>query len=242
MTTTRDLALPQRITCLKHLAAGKPVDVTATITGLTAETVLDLASHHGYPDRDKLAWAVDVLTKKHQDQAHADIPTANAPRVPAAPPRPAVAAVPQPAAPSRPADDLRALVDVATVHPSKRIQSAAAKLLEQAERLRSLLEEDDRKNAARRHAEAEKAKARAEVQRLEEQLAAAKAKLRGSSTSSTTKAAAAGTRKGTPLHKGEHPCRHDGCDKVYDTPQGRSLHERMKCEHRPQADTEAAAS
>lgn len=123
MTTTKDLEIPQRITVLKHLAGGKPIDVTATITGLTAETVLDLASHHGYPDRDKLAWAVDVLTKKHADTVRGGIPAG---------------------------------------------------------------------------------------------------------TATTTR-----SKKGRPLPKGEHPCRHDGCDRVYDTPQGRSLHERMKCEHRP---------
>lgn len=226
MTTTKALEIPQRITVLKHLAGGKPIDVTATITGLTAETVLDLASHHGYPDRDKLAWAVDVLTKKHADTVRCGIPAATARP---GPPRPApVAAVPtHPEKREQPSSRLADLVDTALAHPSKRIRTAADRLLDQADKLRDLIREDDQKNAARRKIEAEKAAARAEVERLQEQLAAAKAKLRGQAP------AAARSKKGRPLPKGEHPCRHDGCDRVYDTPQGRSLHERMKCEHRP---------
>lgn len=234
MTTTKDLDLPQRITVLKHLAGGKPIDITATITDLTPETVLNLASHHGYPDTSKLAWAVDVLTKKHNDDKKATVPASSPPRLAPAP-RSAGHTQPIPTTPPPPAGSLDTLLEVAREHPSKRIQNAAGRIDSYAQQLRDLLREDDEKNAARRKIEAEKAEARREVERLEEQLAAAKAKLRrkGTATGSTS-------RKGRPLPKGHHPCSHTGCVRVFDTPQGRSLHERTKCEHRPT--TEQVAS
>lgn len=239
MTTTKGLDLPQRITVLKHLAGGKSVDITATITDLTPETVLDLASHHGYPDTSKLAWAVDVLTKKHDDNQRAAVPASTAPRLAPAPKdvRPAQPSTNPAAAatPPRASDSLDTLLEVAREHPSKRIQNAASRINTCAQQLRELLRQDDEKNAARRKIEAEKAEARREVERLEEQLAAAKAKLRRKGTVSGST-----SRRGRPLPKGHHPCSHASCDRVFDTPQGRSLHERTKCEHRPTAEQVAS--
>lgn len=234
MTTTSSKATvtdTKRLATLKHLASGKGLDVVATIVGLPKETVLDIGSRHGYPDTEKLAWAADIVEKKIHDGA-TDLPagrplpktTGAAPTSPAAAPVPHPAHAPEPL--TRP-DEIRVLLNTAKAHPSKRIQAQANRVFDAVDRLRELLREDEEKHAERRKADAAKAAARAEVERLEAQLTAAKAKLRG-------KPAAA--KKSHPLTKGEHPCRNEGCDKVYDTPQGRSLHERMKCEHRPAAE------
>lgn len=228
--TTQNVTPEQRLTVLKHLAGGKSLDVVAAIVNLKRETVLDIASHHGYPDRDKLSWAVDVLTKKPDDDQVASIPPAQHTERIARPQTPAAAASSPVVAAAGPAqqDEIRGLLDSARTHESKRIQRAAERVLEDLKKLRQLLRDDQAKHAERRRAEAAKAKAREEVERLEQQLAEARAKLR-------PKKSDAPKPRGTTAPKGEHPCRNAGCDRVFDTGQGRSLHERMKCEHRTPA-------
>lgn len=189
MTTSTDLPPTTRVTVLKHLASGKSLDIVATIVGLKREQVLDVASHHGYPDRDKLAWAVDVLEKKLDgDSAALPDRTDEVRREErAAAPRPQVVPSPAPA-PAAPQSDAvstttHSLIDRGKQHESKRIRAAADKVLDDLDRLRTLLREDEEKHAERRKAAAEKAAARAEVERLEAQLAKARAKLRGGKTS-----------------------------------------------------------
>lgn len=53
----------QRLTIVKHLAAGKDLDWVAAATRFDRSVVLDIASRHGYPDVSKLAWARDVLAE-----------------------------------------------------------------------------------------------------------------------------------------------------------------------------------
>jgi hypothetical protein len=228
MTTSTDITQATKITLLKHLASGKSPDVVAAIVGLKRDEVVDIASHHGYPHKEKLAWAADVLEKDQEDEA-AQLPTR-------APERPESARIagpgPQPPEPLTRPDEIRVLLNTAKGHESKRIQNAANKVIDDLDKLRTLIREDQDKHAARRKAEAEKAAARAEVDRLEAQLAEAKAKLRGGKPTPKTPAEPKPARVQGSL---DYPCGNDGCDKAYDTPQGRSLHERMKCEHRAEA-------
>jgi hypothetical protein len=188
MTKTQDITSTQRITVLKHLASGKAIDVVAAITSLSREVVLDIGSHHGYPDKDKLSWAVDTLTAKLDEQATALPERRPEPTRPAAArPVPAVPSSPQaPAAQLTKPDEIRVLLNTAKAHPSKRIQKTADKVFDDLDRLRGLIAEDEEKHAERRAAEAEKAAARAEVQRLEQQLRDAKAKLRGTTATTAT--------------------------------------------------------
>lgn len=186
MTTTTTLTEEVKLTALKHLANGKPLEVVASIIGSTREAVLDVASHHGYPDTAKLSWAVDVLTKKLEDSA------APPKRAPEPTPRPTTQARPTPrfpvapvAAPA-PADDLETFLRDAKAHPSKRIRTAANRVDDQIARLRDLISEDEEKHAARRKAEKEKAAAVKEVQRLKAELAAAQAKLRPATATTRT--------------------------------------------------------
>lgn len=222
MPATAEITAQQRLAVVKHLASGKPLDVVATIAHLDRSVVLDIGSSHGYPDTDKLGWAADVLAKKIDDEQKATITPAPERRT-----QTPVAATSTPAATGPPPltkpDEIRVLLNTAKAHPSKRIQNAADRVFDSLDKVRALIREDEEKHAEKRKAAAAKAEARAEVERLEEQLREAKAKLRG-------KPAAAPKRNTAP--KGEHPCRNDGCDRVFDTGQGRSLHERMKCEHR----------
>jgi hypothetical protein len=90
------------------------------------------------------------------------------------------------ARPVGPPDEIRILINTAKGHPSKRIQAQANKVLDALGRLRDLIAEDEAKHAARRAEDAQKAAARAEIARLEKQLADAKAKLRGAKPTATT--------------------------------------------------------
>lgn len=197
----------QRLTVVKHLASGKTPDMVATITGIDRATIVDIGSHHGYPDKDKLSWAVDILTKK-LDQAAADaIPES-------ATPQPRLVTQHGPTMPTLPAakpDEFRILINTAKGSDSKRIQNLANRILDDVAKLRSMLDAE-RDRVAARNAKAEAArKIREEIKALEANLAEAKAKLRGSKAKATAP-------------KGEHPCTE--CGRVFDTNQGRSLHER----------------
>lgn len=231
MTTTIAFTPQQKLALIKHLAGGKDADMVATIMHTTREAVVEVARGHGYPDTAKLSWAADVLAKNiEQGEVLPERPLATGGIVER--PRPTVPG-PQPiSAPTVNGDDTMALLNEAKAHASKRIQSAADKALDAIGRVRDLIAEDEERHSAKRKADAAKAAARAEVERLEKQLAEAKAKLRGGKAPKPATAAKA-TRNTAP--KGDYPCRLDGCDKHYDTPQGRSLHERLRCELREQA-------
>lgn len=175
MTPTAPLTDVQRVTLLKHLANGKGLDIVATIMHATREVVLAVASNHGYPDREKLAWAADVLEKKIADQERT-LPGPR-PTPPGTRPTPVVETARPPAPVTKP-DEIRALLDTAKAHPSKRIQAAGERLDDQVDKLRQLLADDQRKHAEKRSRAAAKERQRAEVKRLEAELKAARSKLR----------------------------------------------------------------
>lgn len=184
-TTTRtEITDELRLTMLKHLAGGKDLDTVATIVRIPRPLVLDVVSKHGYPN--SLDKGIELLTIETPVGA-ASTP---APTGPGSTPRPATtspSSVTHPdARPVGAPDEIRVLLNTGKNHPSKRIQGAANRVLDAIGRLRDLLAEDAEKNAAKRAEEAEKVAIRAEVKRLEAQLADAKAKLRGGSKPVTT--------------------------------------------------------
>lgn len=77
-TTATDITTATKITVLKHLVS-RGIYFAANVTGLTDAQVLDLASHHGYPDTDKMRWAIDLLTKDADRTALDALPTSAAP-------------------------------------------------------------------------------------------------------------------------------------------------------------------
>jgi len=196
--TATTITTNQRLQIVKHLAAGKDLDFTAAATRLPRSEVLDIASHHGYPDTDRLQRAVVLLQEKADREADdtaltqgSAIPetrnpvnSSSAPRV-TVPPS-STAGTPPPL--TQP-DEIRVLINTGKSHPSKRIQALANKVLDDADKLRAAITEDRERNAEKRRLLAEREAARAEVKRLEEQLAAAKAKLRGTPVKKTPAAA-----------------------------------------------------
>lgn len=198
MTTA--LTPQTRLTVVKHLAAGRSLDFAVTATKLSAEQVRQIAQAHGYPDRQKLSWAVDVLTEKIDDAQRQTItprpdlePSAQRP---AARPTPSPSfringrAERQPVPPSEP-DSTVTLLTRARASESKRIQALGRKISDQLDDLHERLDAEDRRQrekaeqARRREEERRKAaeernRAAAEVKAAEEALRKARAKLRGS--------------------------------------------------------------
>lgn len=86
---------------------------------------------------------------------------------------------PAPVSPARPTPVLRDVIAEGKAHSSVKVQRAAVKAEVALATLVGLLDATRAEEAAKRAAEKAKAEARAEVERLEQQLADAKAKLRG---------------------------------------------------------------
>lgn len=84
----------------------------------------------------------------------------------------------------------RDLITEGKAHSAVKVQRAAVKAEVALQTLANLLDATRAEEAAKRRAEAEKAAARAEVERLEKQLADAKAKLRAPARAAATAAAA----------------------------------------------------
>ena len=188
--TTTEIGPTQRLTVLKHLAAGKGLDVTAAMTRLSRDEVLDIGGDHGYPRADRLQHAVELLTaaieKSDKDAAISTSPLSTGTTLPASsPPARSEPAAPHPAEPLTRPDEIRVLLNTAKSSDAKRIQNLANRIFDDLDKLKALIADDQERHAAQRAAEHEKAAARAEVQHLQEQLAAAKAKLRPATTKGT---------------------------------------------------------
>ncbi|PSK96680.1 Lsr2 protein [Haloactinopolyspora alba] len=186
------IAIAAKITILKMLASGRDAEFVASAVpdaGLTASGVEHLGAEHGYPDRDKLAWAVDILEKQKLREARAEVPPAKA----SAPARRVHAAETtgfQNTAsdvnhdrldssrrePAPPAVD--ELIAQARESGKARTRNLGARIEGLVDDLRRRLdsEEEEARQAAER--EAERTAALEEVRRLEEQLEAARKKAR----------------------------------------------------------------
>jgi hypothetical protein len=166
-----------KLTIVKLFAAGRDKEFVAAAVGHDVDTVVRAAAGHGYPDSSKLAWAADILQKQIDDEARSGIPESTPVRPPAqrptAPTRP-LTAVPGPAA-----DEVRAVIARGLKSERPRIRKAAAKARDAVDALTGALRADEEQRRQEAARAAEVARARSEVERLERELAAAKALLRG---------------------------------------------------------------
>lgn len=169
---------------------------------------------------EKDAWAF-CATHAGGDAAPAVAPrtmTSSAP----SPVRPGITAPPaaEPMSPERVTlAPIGLLLEEASSHSSKRVQSLATRIEADLDKLRELIKSLADSEARKQAEKAAKEAARAEVARLEQQLAAAKAKLRKPAASSSD-GPSKRTWSGDPL-----VCR-KGCGKTSPNPQGRAAHER----------------
>jgi hypothetical protein len=125
----------QRLTIVKHLAAGKDLDWVAAATKLDRSVVLDIASRHGYPDTAKLAWARDVLTEKAQQPDPA-------------PPAAAPAAPRTPSGPAQQQATVGQLIAAGRTSGSKRIAAQAERVAAGITKLRDMLAAEQAKSEA----------------------------------------------------------------------------------------------
>lgn len=62
--TTTELTAATKVAVLKHLINGREANFITAAVGITDSQVADVKRDHGYPDEDKMKWAVDILEKK----------------------------------------------------------------------------------------------------------------------------------------------------------------------------------
>lgn len=200
MTTTNGVkALTQhdKLAILKYLAGGRDLEFTAAATQLTGDQILDVALAHGHPDREKLAWAADIVQKNIDKERREGLPastvrTRTPPPTPTRAPEPSRAdrnraehpGVPRPGVPF---DVLADLVKRGKASETSKTRTLADRLESMATDLRATLTAEDEDREARQKAKREQAEAAAEVARLTAQLAAAKAKLKPAKTTSPRK-------------------------------------------------------
>jgi hypothetical protein len=111
---------------------------------------------------------------------------------------------------------------------SKRIVALSDRIAEQLSDLGARLRQERQDSEERRkHAEAQQ-KARAEIERLERELAAARALVKGRTPPSTV------SSRAHPPTYGEYPCPDEQCPKVATTAQGLSAHRRSAHGYRGQ--------
>lgn len=159
-----------KLTILKLLAGGRDVAFVAAALDMTRDDVILAATPHGYPDVQKMAWAVDVLQKRIDDDLRTGAPAPSG-----RPPVPLTRPAPRP---DHRGQDTPAAVQTtaALIARGKKSEKAATRrLAEKTENLLAQLdaavrEEETAKREAAERAAAE-ARVRSEIARLEAELA-----------------------------------------------------------------------
>lgn len=187
-------------------------------------TVPDFAREWSEPATNVLA-----VYRRLQDEGRLprNTPTQVASKPPVAPVAGARSLTSVPAGPSVRSDapSVDALVSAAARSTSKRTQALGVKLHDLAEVVRQRLAEEREAAEKEERAKAEREAAAAEVARLEEQLRAAKAKLRPErqgGVSPVQRETKPRSTRGVDL---KLPCRL-GCDRIFPNAQGRGAHEK----------------
>lgn len=246
--TTIEITAATKVAMLKHLVAGKDLEFVATATRVPRDTVLDVVSKHGYPDHDRMAWAVDMLIQG-QEQIPARRPAVG----PATRPTSsrsgqldpaAVQAIARANAQSngqRPAPRNSGLA-VTPPAPARPVHTSTAELLHQAgesdlARTRGLgakisalladlttrLVDEQEAHEAKVAAVKAAAAVTARIAVLQAEIDKLRRRPVKTVTTLTGPRPAALNRN---MHPGVHPCTVAGCDRTFDTAQGVHLHQR----------------
>lgn len=213
-----------KVTMLKHLVAGHDLDYVTSVTRIPRDTVLDIVSKHGYPNKDRMAWAVDVLIQGGDKIPESQLRTGT-------PLDPAAAATPARTAGGRPSNF--ALITPATI---AHVPPATADLLHQAEQspfirtqnigtkisallgdLTARLNDEQAAVEAKAQADRESARIASRIATLQAEID--KLKRKPAKTTGVSHA----TR---PIITGEHSCTTPGCDRTFTTIQGAVTHRR----------------
>lgn len=194
-----------KLTILKHLVNGRDKDFVAQAVGVSIDEVLDAASAHGYPDVDKMKWAVDILDKQTADAipertdhsirpggapksmtaptSRIDLSTA---RTPAAPTKTGGAQ----GAPLSAADGLAQLIADGKASEKARTRRLAEKITSLVDELTDAVAKEATERAEREQAAREAAEKAKRIAELEAELAQLKGKPASRPTSPMTSAPA----------------------------------------------------
>jgi hypothetical protein len=217
---------PLTITVLKHLINGRDLAFAATVTGLSAERVRQIAQSHGYPDISKLTWAVDVLSRQLNE-----IPAGTAP---SAALRPVSRPAPPVAAPHQQVPDRlgwESLVAKGKDSTKLRTRQLAEKIEGLIGTLLAKEQADEQAAKAERERDMQREYAKEQITKLEEKLRQAKAMLKG------------GPAAPQLVKEATHHC--DCGHAPFTSSQGLALHRRRAhgdLQGNPNAHTEPAAS
>jgi hypothetical protein len=221
-----------KVSMLKHLVAGKDLDFVAQVTRVPRDTVLDIVSAHGYPDVDKMSWAVDILIKTVGKIPESHLRTGT----PLDPPAPAARvnnhatgvngsagfAVIAPATgqPTTHPTHTGELLSRAAQSPFMRTQNLGAKISALLTDLTARLDDEEEARNAKVKADREAAAVATRIAQLQAEID--KLKRKTPKVAKTT-----GVSKATkPVLTGEFSCTMDSCDRRFDTSQGVALHQR----------------
>jgi len=229
--TTTVITLQSHITMLKQLVAGHDLDYVAAANRVPRDTVLDIASKHGYPSHDHMAWAIDVLIqggdKIPQSQLRTgtplDQPTTNIRSDQSAGPRPGSLAIAPPATITHVPPSRAELLSRASESPFIRTQNIGTKISALLADLTARLNDEQAAVEAKAQVDREAARIASRIATLQAEID--KLKRKPAKTTKPAKTAAAAPRSQR-LTKGVHPCTVTGCDRVFDTGQGASSHRR----------------
>lgn len=187
-----------RLTVLKHLAAGKSVEVVGAIMKLSRFEIIDIASEHGYPDVAKMAQAVADITRNIESAERDELihrPHAGT-EAAAARPVPRSAAVPTPPPVPRPAPPAAAARPTTTPAPVAPAVSNGApegpQILTQPDELRAVINAG--KQSSSKRVQALTNRILDELARLKEAIQAEQAKAEAARRKAAQKAAAARAR------------------------------------------------
>jgi hypothetical protein len=226
--TTTVITRQTHVTMLKHLIAGKDLDFVATVTGVPRQSVLDIVSNHGYPNVDRMAWAVDVLIQGGDKIPPGQL-SAGTPLDPAAPARaqstgqrnPGFAVTP-PATITHVPPATADLLRQASESPFIRTQNIGTKISTLLADLTARLNDEQQQVEAKAQADRESARIASRIATLQAEIDKLKRKPPKSAKATYTTVAPRSER----LTKGVHPCTVVGCDRTFDTGQGASSHRR----------------
>jgi len=222
--TTITITPQLKVTMLKHLVAGKDLDFVATTTRVPLQDVLDIVSNHGYPNKDRMAWAVDVLIQGGDKIPQSQLRTGT-------PLDPVAAATPVRTAGGRPSNfALIPPVVIAHVPPATtdllrqaeqspfiRTQNIGAKISALLADLTARLNDEQQQVEAKAQADRESARIASRIATLQAEIDKLKRK---------TPKVAGVSHATRPVITGEHSCTTPGCDRTFPTIQGAVTHRR----------------
>lgn len=234
--TTSTLTPQQKVVMLKHLVAGKNLDFVADVTGIPRDTVLDVVSKHGYPDRDRMGWAIDILVKDahHLPERPADHRTGvllderrPAPTHESLTRRAGSLAITPPALPARPVHtSVAEILHQAGESPWIRTQNLGAKISTLLADLTARLVDEQEAREAKTRADREAAAITARIAALQAEIDKLKRKPAKTATGIVSTHRESPARRPYTQKHGEFACTDPTCDRVFDTPQGAVTHRR----------------